>query len=95
MSERAGASAVIRFDGVGIDLVTVIGPNRGRARLSIDGEPVRVIDLYAATRSFGTVERIDGLADRPHTLRVEVLGRRSPESHGRWVAIDRFDVLAA
>lgn len=95
MSERAGASATIRFDGVGIDVVTVTGPDRGRARLWIDGEPTRVIDLYAASRTFGVVERIDGLQDRSHTLRVEVLGRRSAGSRGRWVAIDRFEVLAA
>jgi uncharacterized repeat protein (TIGR02543 family) len=95
MSERAGASAVIRFDGVGIDVVTVTGPNRGRARLWIDGEPIRVIDLYSATRAFGVVERIEGLADRSHTLRIEVLGRRAPDSRGRWVTVDRFDVLAA
>jgi GH25 family lysozyme M1 (1,4-beta-N-acetylmuramidase) len=95
MSDRAGASALLRFDGVGIDLVTVTGPNRGRARLWVDGEAVRVIDLYAATRGFGVVDRIEGLADRSHTLRVEVLGRRSGGSSGRWVAIDRFEVLAA
>ena len=33
LSERAGSTVRIRFDGAGIDWVTVTGPNRGRARL--------------------------------------------------------------
>ena len=94
LSERAGAAAELRFDGVGIDWVTVTGPNRGRARISIDGAPVRVVDLYSATRTFGVVQRLDGLADGAHSLRIEVLGPSSPVSRGRWIAVDRFDVLA-
>ncbi|MGZ8601205.1 MAG: GH25 family lysozyme [Actinomycetota bacterium] len=93
MSERAGSSARISFEGVGIDWVTVTGPNRGRARLWVDGEAVRVVDLFAAARTFDVVQRVDGLADGVHTLRVEVLGRRSSASKGAWVAVDRFDVL--
>ncbi len=94
MSNEPGAIAEMRFDGIGVDWVTVTGPNRGRARVSIDGETVRVVDLYSATRAFGVVERFDGLADRSHTVRIEVLRSRSPDSKGRWIAIDRFDVLA-
>jgi hypothetical protein len=95
MSDRAGASATIVFDGVGIDWATVTGPNRGRARVWIDGERIRVVDLYSARRRFGVVERFDGLQDRGHTLRVQVLGSRSGRSDGRWVAIDRFRVHSA
>jgi GH25 family lysozyme M1 (1,4-beta-N-acetylmuramidase) len=93
MSHRAGSSVRVRFDGVGIDWVTVTGPNRGRARLWIDGEAVRVVDLFAPARTFDVVESVDGLADGAHTLEIEVLGRHSPASRGGWVAVDRFDVL--
>jgi GH25 family lysozyme M1 (1,4-beta-N-acetylmuramidase) len=93
LSDRQGAVAAMTFDGTGVDLVVVLGPNRGRARLWIDGTATRVIDLYAAVRGFGVVHRIDGLAEGTHRLRVEVLGRASPDSRGRWVAIDRLDVL--
>lgn len=95
ISDEPGAVVEMRFDGVGVDWVTVTGPNRGRARVSIDDEPVRVVDLYSAARSFGVVQRIDGLSDRAHIVRIEVLRSRSPESRGRWIAIDRLDVLAA
>ena len=94
MSDRAGAVAAMTFDGTGVDVIVVTGPNRGRARLWIDGTAIRVIDLYSAVRTFGVAQRIDGLADGTHRLRVEVLGRASSASRGRWIAIDRFDVLA-
>ena len=73
--------------------VTVTGPNRGRARLldrrrgGAGRRPVR------PARTFDVVESVDGLADGAHTLEIEVLGRHSPASRGRWVAVDRFDVL--
>ncbi|HEY7761922.1 MAG TPA: GH25 family lysozyme, partial [Actinomycetota bacterium] len=91
-AERAGSNASIRFDGTGIDWITVTGPNRGRARIWIDGRRLRVVDLFSARRTFGVEERIAGLADRSHALRIEVLGSRAPRSHGRWVTVDRFVV---
>jgi hypothetical protein len=94
LTDRRGASVTLRFDGVGVDWITVTGPNRGRARLWIDGDALRVVDLHAATRAFGVVERIEGLADGSHTLRIEVLGRAGSGSRGSWIAVDRFDVLA-
>lgn len=92
VAERAGSKATIRFDGTGIDWIAVTGPDRGRARIWIDGERVRVVDLFSARRTFGVEERIVGLADRAHALSIEVLGSRSSRSHGRWVSIDRFIV---
>jgi len=90
---RAGAAVRLTFDGTGIDWVTVTGPNRGRAQVFVDGEPVRAWDLYARTRTFGVVRTIDGLSGGVHTLRIVVLGRHRPASAGSLVAIDRFDVL--
>jgi uncharacterized repeat protein (TIGR02543 family) len=94
MSDRAGAVAAMTFDGSGIDVIVVTGPNRGRARLWIDGAAIRVIDLFSAVRTFGVAQRIEGLTDGTHRLRVEVLGRASRPSRGHWIAIDRLDVLA-
>lgn len=93
LSDRAGASVSMRFDGSGVHWVTVTGPNRGRARVLIDGEVVRTVDLYSPARAFGVVERVEGLPSGSHILRIEVTGRKSGDSAGRFVAIDRFDVL--
>lgn len=95
LTDHAGAVAEIRFEGVGIDWLTVTGPNRGRALVSVDGDRVRIVDLYSARRAFGVVQRIDGLTDDTHTLRLEVLARPSAASRGRWIAVDRFDLVDA
>ena len=93
LSGRAGATVSMRFDGSGVDWVTVTGPNRGRARVMIDGEVVRTVDLYSAAKTFGVVERVDALSAGSHVVRIEVIGRKSAPSAGRLVAIDRFDVI--
>lgn len=93
LADRRGAAVVMRFDGTGIDWVTVTGPNRGVARVLIDGEVVRAVDLYSATRTFGVVERVDGLSTGSHVVRIEVTGRKSGASAGRLIPVDRFDVL--
>jgi GH25 family lysozyme M1 (1,4-beta-N-acetylmuramidase) len=94
VAHREGAAARIAFDGTGIDWTTVTGPDRGRARLFVDGELLRTVDLFSATRVVGEVRRIDGLADAPHVLRIVVTGRARPAATGTSVAVDRFDVLS-
>lgn len=93
VADRRGARLAMRFDGPGVDWVTTTGPNRGIARVLIDGDVVRTVNLYAPMRRFGVVERIDGLGAGSHVVRIEVTGRKSGASAGRWVAVDRFDVL--
>jgi GH25 family lysozyme M1 (1,4-beta-N-acetylmuramidase) len=90
---REGAAARLAFDGTGIDWITVTGPNRGRARVFVDGDLVRAWDLWAPTRTFGVVRTIDGLGAGPHQLRIVVTGRHRHGATGTLVAIDRFDVL--
>ena len=83
----------MRFDGVGVDLTAVTGPDRGRVRVTVDGAVVATLDLYAATRTFGVVHRIDGFSDGAHMMRFEVTGTAQAASTGTTVALDRFDVL--
>ncbi len=90
---REGAAVRLSFDGTGVDWITVTGPNRGRAKVFVDGELVRAWDLFAPTRTFGVVRTIDGLDAGPHLLRIVVTGRHRPGAVGTLVAIDRFDVV--
>jgi uncharacterized repeat protein (TIGR02543 family) len=93
LADLPGASASIRFDGVGIDWTTVSGPDRGRARVFIDGAFVRTVDLFSSIRTLGVVHRFGGLADGSHVLRIEATGTARPGATGSLVPIDRFDVL--
>ena len=93
VTRRAGASARLAFDGTGVDVRTVTGPDRGRAQLLVDGELQRTVDLFSRTRAFGVMLRLDGLADGPHVLRIVATGHARPGSAGIAVAVDRLDVL--
>lgn len=93
VSGERDAAVTMRFDGAGVDWITVTGPNRGRAKVYVDGELLRTVDLFAPVRTYDVALRIDGLADRTHRLRVVATGRARPRSSGSSIAIDRFDVL--
>jgi GH25 family lysozyme M1 (1,4-beta-N-acetylmuramidase) len=93
VTREKGAAARLRFDGTGVDWITITGPNRGRAQVYLDGERVRAVDLYARVRTYDVALRVDGLTDGPHTLRIVATGRALRRSSGSLIAIDRFDVL--
>jgi GH25 family lysozyme M1 (1,4-beta-N-acetylmuramidase) len=93
LTRRAGAAMRIAFDGPGIDVIGVTGPDRGRAQLYVDGELVRTLDLFSATRTFDVVWRTDGLTDAAHVLRIVATGHSRPAATGTAVALDRLDVM--
>lgn len=92
VAHRADASARIAFDGPGVDWITVTGPDRGRARIVVDGEVLRTVDLFSAERTYGVVRTVGGLGDGAHVLRIVATGHGRPASTGSVVAVDRFDV---
>jgi hypothetical protein len=87
-----GADAELRFTGTGVSMRTRRGPRMGHARILVDGEVVRTVDLYAPTRRFTSIAIVSGLDPAAHVLRVSVLGQHRRVSKGNWVAIDRWDV---
>jgi hypothetical protein len=92
IGDAAGASARVRFQGTGLTLRTRRGPSMGRAEVWVDGEFLRVVDLYASAAGFGSVPIVAGLPDGMHTARLVVTGRHRPASAGSSVAIDRWVV---
>jgi len=93
LSDAAGAASKVSFDGTGISWVSELGPNRGKARVFLDGTQRAVVDLYAAEALGGqSVWSIDGLTEGRHILRIVVVGSSAAASTGDWVAVDAFDV---
>ncbi len=89
-STAAGATATFTFTGTRITWYGPVGPTRGRARVFVDGTPVKVVDLHASsfTASKALFTRRWSTAGQ-HTLTIEVVG-----TPGRpYVAIDRLVVL--
>jgi GH25 family lysozyme M1 (1,4-beta-N-acetylmuramidase) len=93
VADRADASIRMAFDGTGVDWTTVTGPNRGRARVYLDGSLVRTVDLFSRVRTFGAVVTLEGLPGGRHVLRIVATGHARPGSAGSLVAVDRLDVL--
>lgn len=88
----AGSSASISFDGTSVAWVTGKGPQRGRARVYLDGISIATIDLYAPTnRSRQIVFARNGLTSGSHTLRIVALGNGA--SSGTRVDLDAIIVL--
>ena len=86
-AKRKGQAATFRFTGSQVAWNGPKGPTRGKARVYIDGELVKTVDLYASR--FSARNRIftkSFAASGAHTLKIVVLG-----TSGRpVVAIDEF-----
>ncbi len=91
----AGATMTYRFTGTDVALIATRSPARGRARISIDGAQVKIIDEYAPKTLFRQRVFSAHLAPGKHTLTVEVLNAKRPASTSTRVNIDAFQVLAS
>jgi len=87
--ERRGSSSIsFNFRGGSVTLFTVEGRGMGKARILIDGEPVRTIDGYARRFRAGVRHRFTGLGSGPHRLTIVPLGRKHPGATDRRVSVD-------
>ena len=84
-----GAWVSYAFTGSRIAWVTARGPGEGRARLSVDGVPVRSVDLRSTRQRFKVKQVVRGLVDGPHVLTIRVVRRADPPRTGR-VLVDGF-----
>jgi hypothetical protein len=84
-----GASASITFTGRRIAWHGPVGPTRGKARVLIDGEAVKTVDLQGPSfRASAILYSISWKAPGRHTLSIEVIA--TPDE--RLVAIDELVV---
>ncbi|MFV2062384.1 MAG: hypothetical protein ACC726_02580, partial [Chloroflexota bacterium] len=92
-SDDTVASAVVQGDQVGV--IARRGPSGGRAAITLDGNVVGEIDLWAPDS--GGAEVVFVLDLEPgvsHQLRVEATGTSDPASTGSAIAIDGFVTLS-
>lgn len=85
-SNVAGATASFTFSGTSVRWLGSRGNAMGRARVSVDGGPSRLVDLYSAPNNVARapIVTISDLSDGPHTLMIEVVSGL--------VVVDAFDV---
>lgn len=94
VTETAGALLRLGFEGTGIGLLVVSGPDTGTVEYRIDGGPWRNLDLYTRWSSRvhlpWTQMLAEELAPGKHLLELRVSEHINPESKGRALRIVNF-----
>lgn len=92
VTDAGGMRAIFTFRGKGVDWYSSTGPDRGTARILIDGTLKKTVDDYAATATSGVAHGIAGLTDAVHTITIAPLGSKQSASGGTAITVDRFVV---
>ncbi len=74
-ASQAGASAQFQFKGDGFGFVTIVGPDRGKVAVYVDGSKVATLDLFAnsETTQYVAFSRAWGSVGT-HTVKLTVMG---------------------
>ncbi len=92
-THKAGSSVTVRFDGTRISLVSPVAPDRGIARIEVDGSEVATVSTFATrTADQVVVWRSEELPPGEHTLKLTLTGQRERGSKGTWFSVDAFDI---
>jgi hypothetical protein len=92
-SATPGAQATFTFTGTAVSWISGRGAVTGIARVFLDGAFVDEVDTYSPTEApQKTVYTLRSLDPGPHTLTIEVSGRKNAASGDVWILIDAFDV---
>jgi subtilisin family serine protease len=92
-SNQHGATATFRFSGTTVSWVGTRAPDRGRARVYIDGRSKGVVDLYAKSSTTRRVLFTKSLKPGRHTLQIRALGTNRPGARNHYVGVDAFLTL--
>lgn len=88
-TDAAGAKATYQFAGNSITWLTSTGPNRGIARVYIDGVDKGTVDLHAPSYSFKVPIVYTGLSWGPHT--IEIVNTGNTSGTGTRIVLDGFE----
>ena len=93
-SSTAGTNVTLKTNGVGFQVISTKGPDRGNAEVWIDGTRRATVNLYADTvQPAQVIFTVEGLANATHQVEVRALGTRTAPSTTNRVDIDGFIAL--
>ncbi len=92
-TNSAGAAATFRFTGSAVAWVGTLAPNRGRARVYLDGRSIGVVDLYAKKTRTRQMVLSRHVAPGRHVLSIRVLGQQSRAAANSFIDADAFITL--
>jgi Tol biopolymer transport system component len=91
----SGTFMTVKFTGAYLAWIGRYGPLYGKARVSVDGGPAQLVDLYAATNLYKEVWNTGPLASGTHTVVIEWTGAKNASATGTFIGVDAFDVAGA
>ncbi len=92
-ARQPGSTVSVTFEGDSVTLIGRYGPDRGRARISIDGVAVAEVDSYGPERSAQQPLWTSGaLPAGMHLVTVEALEVQNPASTGKSFVFDAFEL---
>lgn len=89
-----GYGVSVGFEGPSVTWLTARGPDRGRARVEVDGVLQAEIDLYSPEEVWQVPHTFGPFGPGPHRLTISILPQRPSESSGTVVDIDGFTAEA-
>jgi DUF1680 family protein len=87
-----GAQASYEFNGDSVEWRGFQYDDAGKARVSIDGQEVAIVDQYGPKRDVLFSWKQSGLSLGKHTLLIESLGEKRPESANTWINVSELVV---
>ncbi len=87
-----GAEILLAFEGKALTYVFTRAPNRGIAAVTIDGVDRGVVDLFSPKIEWQSLQRYCCFGPGRHVAVVRVTGGHDPQSTGRFVDLDGFQV---
>ena len=91
---KPGATVSLTANGSAFAFVTSVGPNMGQVEVTLDGESMGVVDLYAPVATDRYVAWSTSFADLgSHTLTVTALGTKNALSTSSRIVLDAFAVI--
>jgi hypothetical protein len=90
----AGATVTFTFTGTSVRWIGSRGRRMGKASVSVDGGPARVVDLFARPNDEvrTPITTFYDLGEGQHTLTIVVTGEKNREATSNVVVVDAFDV---
>jgi hypothetical protein len=86
-----GDTVNITFDGAGLDVYGITGPNGGYAALIFPPKPDLTLDFYSPQkRAHVLLYSSPGMTREPHVATIVVLRTHDPRSSGTYVNVDEI-----
>ncbi len=95
LSTTSGAQAAFTFTGTSISWIGARGPQTGIARVFLDGAFITEVDTYSPAEQIqAELFSKTGLTNTPHTLTIQVTGRKNAAAQSALVVVDAFEVTS-